>query len=82
MLRFWLRKGVAGFRVDAISRLFEDEQLRDIPLSNKPGCSPVDECYLVDERYVANQPETVDMVIQWKSVLKEFEKQDGIARYK
>jgi alpha-glucosidase len=30
-MRFWLDKGVAGFRLDAIPTLFEDEQLRDEP---------------------------------------------------
>jgi alpha-glucosidase len=31
VLRFWLARGVDGFRVDAIHHLFEDEQLRDNP---------------------------------------------------
>src|SRR3984885_11373807 len=31
-LRFWLDKGVAGFRIDAISRLFEDPNLHDDPI--------------------------------------------------
>ena len=31
-MRFWLRRGVAGFRLDAITALFEDEQLRDEPV--------------------------------------------------
>ncbi len=30
-MRFWLDKGVAGFRLDAIPVLFEDEQLRNEP---------------------------------------------------
>jgi alpha-glucosidase len=30
-MRFWLDKGVAGFRLDAIPTLFEDEQLRNEP---------------------------------------------------
>jgi alpha-glucosidase len=30
-MRFWLDRGVAGFRLDAITTLFEDEQLRDEP---------------------------------------------------
>lgn len=33
--RFWLDRGVAGFRLDAISTLYEDEKLTDNPL--KPG---------------------------------------------
>ena len=31
-MRFWLQRGVAGFRLDAITALFEDEQLRDEPV--------------------------------------------------
>src|SRR5262249_3151719 len=30
-MRFWLDRGVAGFRLDAITELFEDAQLRDAP---------------------------------------------------
>jgi alpha-glucosidase len=30
-MRFWLDRGVAGFRLDAITALFEDKQLRDEP---------------------------------------------------
>jgi alpha-glucosidase len=30
-MRFWLDRGVAGFRLDAITTLFEDPQLRDEP---------------------------------------------------
>ena len=31
-MRFWLDRGVAGFRLDAITELFEDAQLRDAPV--------------------------------------------------
>jgi alpha-glucosidase len=31
-MRFWLDRGVAGFRLDAITELFEDAQLRDEPV--------------------------------------------------
>jgi len=30
-MRFWLDRGVAGFRLDAITELFEDAKLRDAP---------------------------------------------------
>ena len=32
VLRFWLDRGVSGFRLDAIPTLFEDPQLRDEPV--------------------------------------------------
>jgi alpha-glucosidase len=31
-MRFWLDRGVAGFRLDAITELFEDAKLRDAPV--------------------------------------------------
>lgn len=33
VLRFWLDRGIAGFRLDAITTLFEDKQLRSQPLT-------------------------------------------------
>ena len=42
VLRFWLDRGVDGFRVDAIHHLFEDPALRDNPPNPdwRPGQSP------------------------------------------
>ena len=40
-LRFWLRRGVDGFRVDAIDRLLKDPQLRDDPPANGPPPLPL-----------------------------------------
>jgi alpha-glucosidase len=34
-MRFWLDRGVAGFRLDAIATLFEDPTLKDEPLTGK-----------------------------------------------
>ena len=35
-VRFWLRRGVDGFRVDAIDLLMEDPRLPDNPMTNRP----------------------------------------------
>lgn len=32
VIRFWLERGASGFRIDAVSRLYEDPQCRDEPL--------------------------------------------------
>ncbi len=38
IIRFWLKKGVAGFRFDAITTLYEDPQWRDeLPVLDKNG---------------------------------------------
>jgi alpha-glucosidase len=43
VIRFWLDRGVDGFRVDAIDRLLKDPQLRDDPLATEPYALPLDE---------------------------------------
>ncbi|EDW60849.1 maltase A1 [Drosophila virilis] len=82
VLRFWLSKGVAGFRIDAIPYLFEIDldrynQYPDEALSNDTSCpDPDDACYLTHV-YVQDQPETVDMIYQWREVVDEYRKEHG-----
>ncbi len=45
IVRFWLDRGVAGFRVDAIDRLVKDAELRDDPPATVPFGLPLDEEY-------------------------------------
>lgn len=44
-LRFWLERGVDGFRLDAIARLFKDPELRDDPPASEPFGLPLPEDY-------------------------------------
>jgi alpha-glucosidase len=53
-MRFWLDRGVAGFRLDAITELFEDEKLRDAPVLG--GLNAQGDPILSDI-YVKNLPE-------------------------
>lgn len=84
VIRFWLNKGVAGFRVDAIAHLFEvDKELYggkypDEPLSGNSD-NPDDYSYL-NHIYTTDQQETFDMVYQWREVFDEFSKKDGLTR--
>lgn len=84
VIRFWLNKGVAGFRVDAITHLFEvnkDEfggRFPDEPLS---GNSEDPDSYdYLNHIYTINQDETYDMVYQWRDVFDEFKETDGFTR--
>jgi glycosidase len=43
VLRFWLDRGVDGYRVDAIDRLLKDPQLRDDPPASEPFGLPLRE---------------------------------------
>jgi alpha-glucosidase len=61
VLRFWLDRGVDGYRIDAIDRLLKDPQLRDDPPAAEPYGLPLRE----DEARLAlsnsrNAPDTGD----------------------
>ena len=43
VLRFWLRRGAAGYRIDAIDRLMKDPRLRDDPPATEPFGLPLRE---------------------------------------
>lgn len=75
-LRFWLNKGVAGFRVDTIMTLFEvgtdaNGNYPDEPESGECLDDPQSPCFL-NHIYTKDQNETYDMAYQWRAVLDEF----------
>ena len=45
VIRFWVRRGVDGFRVDAVDRLVKDARLRDDPPAETPFGLPLPEEY-------------------------------------
>jgi glycosidase len=71
VLRFWLQRGVDGFRVDAIHHLFEDAQLRDNPVNPewRAGMSPARR--LIRLRTM-DQPEVHDAISQMRQVADQF----------
>ncbi|CAK1602758.1 unnamed protein product [Parnassius mnemosyne] len=85
IIRFWLDKGVAGFRVDAVNCLFEvNKELfggvyPDEPLSGRVDVDPGSHDYL-SHIYTKDQNETYYMVYEWRDVFDEFAAKDGLAR--
>ncbi|MBV8912040.1 MAG: DUF3459 domain-containing protein [Acetobacteraceae bacterium] len=71
VLRFWLRRGVDGFRVDVIWMLIKDDQFRDNPPNPdwRPGQSSHDELLPL---YTADRPEVHAIVAEMRAVLDEF----------
>jgi len=69
MLRFWLNRGVAGFRLDAITTLFEDPDLKDeklLPGTNAYG-GPNQEITLQD-----NLPEVHEVLRELRKVTDSY----------
>jgi alpha-glucosidase len=71
VLRFWLRRGVDGFRLDAIWHLIKDDQFRDNPIN--PDWRPDDP---PDRRvvplYSGDRPEVHDALREMRKVIDEF----------
>ena len=61
--RFWFKRGVAGFRLDAVDRLFEDPQFRDNPVKTLP-----DGTQQLVETYTKNLPELFDALHDLRQV--------------
>ena len=68
-LRFWMDRGVSGFRLDAIPSLFEDPDLRD----NKPvgGVNAYGDQKL-DNAMTDNLPEVHDVLRDMRKVTNEY----------
>jgi alpha-glucosidase len=59
VLRFWLGRGVDGYRIDAIDRLLKDRELRDEPPATEPfGLPLTDEERTLARLYSVNAPDT------------------------
>ncbi|HYS89246.1 MAG TPA: alpha-amylase family glycosyl hydrolase, partial [Bradyrhizobium sp.] len=72
VMRFWLRKGVDGFRVDVIWHLIKDAEFRDNPSNpNYSEGRPPHEKILT--RYSNDQPEVHDAIAQMRRVIDEFD---------
>jgi alpha-glucosidase len=71
VLRFWLERGVDGFRVDVLWHIFKDDQFRDNPLNpnHRPGES-LYEALLPD--YTTDLPEVHEIVRAMRGVLDAY----------
>jgi alpha-glucosidase len=71
VMRFWLQKGVDGFRVDVIWHLIKDAEFRDNPPNPyfREGRPPHE---TILTRYSTDQPEVHEVVAQMRRVIDEF----------
>jgi alpha-glucosidase len=71
VLRFWLDKGVDGFRVDVIWLMLKDEQFRDEPPN--PDWDGVNPFARLQHIYTENLPGVHDIVGQMRGVLDDYD---------
>jgi alpha-glucosidase len=72
VLRFWLNRGVDGFRVDVMHHLAKDTQYRDNPPNPdfRSGMSPYRELLTT---YTADLPEVQEIVALMRAVVDEYD---------
>ena len=72
VMRFWLAKGVDGFRVDVIWHLIKDAEFRDNPPNPhfREGRPPHER---ILTRYSTDQPEVHDVIAEMRRVIDEFD---------
>lgn len=72
IMRFWLKKGVDGFRVDVMWHLIKDDRFRDNPPNPdyEPHMSPYDQQIPV---YSTDQPEVHGIVRKMRQVIDAFD---------
>jgi alpha-glucosidase len=70
-MRFWLRRGVDGFRVDVIWHLIKDAEFRDNPPNPhfRDGRPPHEQ---ILTRYSTDQPEVHDVIAEMRRVVDAF----------
>ena len=69
VLQFWMQHGVAGFRIDAVSRLFEDPEMRDDPYL--PGYNAYGDRN-IQHKYTDDLPEVHDVLREVRKVVDAF----------
>jgi alpha-glucosidase len=73
VVRFWLSRGVDGFRLDIFNYIYKDAEFRDNPFSFK--LLPTEEdssSFFQQAKYTVNLPESFEFAREFRSVCDEF----------
>ncbi|KAL1460831.1 hypothetical protein WDU94_012774 [Cyamophila willieti] len=70
ILEFWLKKGVDGFGMDSVLKLYEHESFADEPKVITALADSDPTAY--DHIYTLDQPETYEMLYKWRAILDKY----------
>jgi alpha-glucosidase len=92
ILRFWLDRGVAGFRIDVCNLIIKDAELRDTPPATADD-DPGEQVVGQRQVYNGNRPEVHDVIRHWRDLTNSYdgsrvligetpvEQRDALARF-
>jgi alpha-glucosidase len=73
-MRFWLERGVDGFRLDTVNYYFHDPLLRDNPPAQRtdplPAVNPYD---MQDHRRAKNRPQNIVFLKRMRALMDEYD---------
>ena len=73
VMRFWLDRGLDGFRLDTVNYYFHDAKLRSNPslaeLRGKPATNPYD---MQSHQFSKSQPENMDWLRKLRAMMDEY----------
>jgi len=74
VMRFWLERGVDGFRLDTVNYYFHDRKLRPNPPARRddprPPVNPYD---MQDHRFQKNRPENIDFLKRMRALTDDYD---------
>ena len=74
IMRFWLDRGVDGFRLDTVNHYMHDPALADNPPAKPKGAWPPDNPYnMQDHLHDKNRPENVAFLEKMRAVTDEYD---------
>lgn len=74
VLRFWLERGVDGFRLDTVNYYFHDQQLRSNPPARRPRHLPyaVNPYDMQEHKFGKSQPENIGFLKRVRALTDQF----------
>ena len=74
VMRFWLERGVDGFRLDTVNYYFHDDRLRSNPPARRPEHLPyaVNPYDMQEHKYSKSRPENVAFLQRVRTLLDQF----------
>ena len=75
VLRFWFERGIDGFRIDVITRLIKDAELRDNPPSRRRVARAKDLGEYATQKHIydRNRPEVHDVIREFRRLLDSYD---------
>lgn len=70
VIKYYLDKGIDGFRLDAINHMFEDTEFRDEPLTG--WTDDVGSYDFLEHIYTKDVPEVYDVIYNWRDLLDTY----------